>query len=352
MGRIVLDCERMKYEDTGLYHYCLQLGKCLKKHLDPGVDQLTYYYPGRKQRTFDEGAMHILQNPLHKFCMPKLGDFDIWHSTYQNTHYMPSRNRRIKVVLTIHDLNFMYDDKKSDVKKQRYLANVQKNIDRSDAIVCISDFSRNDVMRYCDTANKSVTVIHNGTNALIEATLLPASYRPAKKFLFAIGVMARKKNFHALLPLLENNDLELLIAGRKEDMSYLNYLVDSARQMGVSDKLRLLGPITENEKSWYFQNCYAFASSSTAEGFCMPVTEAMSVGKPLFLSDRTALPEIGGRVAFYFSDFSKNNMQHVFSQGMNSYNHENMQPAIKERAANFCWDRAAQQYIGVYRSLL
>jgi glycosyltransferase involved in cell wall biosynthesis len=206
----------------------------------------------------------------------------------------------------------MYDDRKNQFKKLRCLRHLQKNIDRSDAIVCISEFSKNDVVKHCDTGNKPVHVIHNGTNTLTSATLLPGSYKPTKKFVFSIGVIARKKNFHALLPLLENNDIELIIAGKNEDSDYLNYLVDSARRMGVEENLRILGPITETEKSWYFENCYAFASSSTAEGFCMPVTEAMSVGKPLFLSDRTALPEIGGRVAFYFSDFSKKNMQLVF----------------------------------------
>jgi glycosyltransferase involved in cell wall biosynthesis len=113
----------------------------------------------------------------------------------------------------------------------------------------------------------------------------------------------------------------------------------------------VLGLISETEKSWYFENCYAFASPSLAEGFCMPVTEAMSVGKPLFLSDHTALPEIGGKVAFYFSDFNSDSMQHVFLKGMHQYQTMNMHQVIKERSLSFCWEKAARSYLEIYRSL-
>jgi glycosyltransferase involved in cell wall biosynthesis len=162
-----------------------------------------------------------------------------------------------------------------------------------------------------------------------------------------------KKNFHSLLPLLQqDDDMELLIAGRDDDTEYLSYLIDTARDLGVENKLRILGSISENEKAWYFENCYAFTSPSVAEGFCMPVAEAMSVGKPLFLSNKTALPEIGGNVAFYFSDFKPSQMKQTFMDGMSIYKETNMRDAIKRRGADFCWEKSAREYLDVYRSLL
>lgn len=351
MKNIVFDCERMKYSDTGIYHYCLNLGRQLQQISDPRSEQLTIYMPGKVQPLFKNNSRPIIQNSLHKFFMPRTGSFHIWHATYQNTDYLPVRNRRIKVVLTIHDLNFIYDEKKSAAKKQKYLRHLQNNIDRCDAIVCISEFCKADVLQYCETGNRQVHVIHNGTNTLIQPTLFPNSYRPSKRFMFSIGVLARKKNFHTLLPLLQNHDMELLIAGRCDDSVYLNYLLDSAKELGVEKNLHVLGTISETEKSWYFKNCYAFASPSLAEGFCMPVTEAMSAGKPMFLSNQTALPEIGGKVAFYFSDFDGDNMKNIFLNGMHQYKLQNMQHAIIERGSSFCWDKAAARYLDVYRSL-
>lgn len=351
MHRIIFDCERMKYPDTGLYHYCRNLGSYLEKNIDVSREQLFFYTPPGEQDWSAAAANHLTQSPLHKFVLPSLRSFDIWHATYQNTHYMPMHDKKIKVVLSVHDLNFLYDEKKGEAKKKKYLLYLQKLINRSDAIVCISDFSKKDVLQHCDTGNKPLYVIHNGKNLLSKPELSSKSYKPRKPFLFSIGVINRKKNFHVLLPLLQNNSLELLIAGKYDDEGYLSYMQHRSRELGVTDSVRLLGTISENEKSWYFNNCRAFAFPSISEGFGLPVVEAMSCGKPLFLSSRTALPEIGGDVSFYFNDFHPDHIRQVFYNGMEKYNANGLRERIKERGSHFCWHKSARDYLEVYRSL-
>ena len=341
----------MKYPDTGLYHYCLNLGKYLEKNISLGSEEISFYTPPGQQDWSYYRDNHRTQHPLHKFILPPLGNFDIWHATYQNTHYMPMRNRRIKVVLSIHDLNFLYDDRKSERKKMRYLRYLQSLIDRADALVCISEYSRNDVLAHCRVEGKPVYVIHNGSNMLERPALGSGSYKPRKPFLFSIGVLNRKKNFHVLLPLLRRNTMELLIAGKFDDRHYVDYLREQSRELGVEENLRLLGSITETEKSWYYNHCRAFAFPSISEGFGLPVVEAMSCGKPLFLSSRTSLPEIGGEVSFYFKDFAPDHIEEVFDRGMNIYRKHQLADRIRERGAHFCWHKAAREYLKVYRSL-
>lgn len=352
MYKFIFDCERMKYPDTGLYHYCLNLGKYLEKNINLGKEQLSFYSPRGEQQWSYTSGNHLTQSPLHKFRMRSLAGFDIWHATYQNSHYMPFRNRKIKVVLSIHDLNFLYDEKKSAAKKEKYLAYLQKLINRADALVCISSFAKNDVLQHCKVGTKPLFVIHNGTNHLSSPALGAHSYKPKKPFLFSIGVINRKKNFHVLLPLLQNNCLELLIAGKYDDEPYRNFMEQRSRELGVTDHVRLLGPVNEQEKSWYFNNCRAFAFPSISEGFGLPVVEAMSCGKPLFLSDRTALPEIGGDVSFYFNDFNPEHVRQVFDNGLRHYDRNGLREKIMERGNSFCWHKAAREYLEVYRSLL
>ncbi|MBO9683692.1 MAG: glycosyltransferase family 4 protein [Flavisolibacter sp.] len=352
MKRIVFDCERMKYANTGIYSYCFQLGMRLQQQANPRNEEVIFFTPPSIKGIFGKHSGYILQNSLQKFWLPSLRKYDIWHSTYQNSHYLPLLDHKIKVVLTIHDLNFLYDQKKSQAKKAKYLRYVQKNIRRSSAIVTISEFAKSDILRNCDVGNRAVVAIHNGTNSLEAPVLLGNSYRPRARFLFSIGVVNRKKNFHVLLPLLQqNSDIELLIAGPADDPDYLHFMKDRARILGVEEKLRVLGPISEAEKSWYYSHCYAFAFPSLSEGFGLPVAEAMSVGKPVFLSDRTALPEIGRDVAFYFHDFNEQRMQHVFTRGMEDYTRDKMEDRIRQRSTDFCWRRAASQYLELYRSL-
>ena len=292
-----------------------------------------------------------MQHSLQKFYMPDVRDFTVWHSTFHSTNYIPKRNRRIKVVLTIHDLNFLYEQK-TERKRLKLLRHLQSNVDRADSIVCISEFCKKDVLAHCRTGNKPIHVIYNGTNSLKQPGLSSESYKPERPFLFSLGVICRKKNFHVLLPLLEQNQhMELLIAGRKDDPDYLHFINKSAKQLHIEDNLRVLGTISEAEKAWYYTNCYAFAHPSIAEGFGLPVAEAMSVGKPVFLSDRTALPEIGRNVAFYFRDFNARHMQKVFINGMRQYQQQKMENTIRQHGGTFCWEKASKQYIDVYRSL-
>lgn len=352
MNRIIFDCERMKYENTGLYHYCLNLGNHLVKFMHHNLEELLYYSPVNTSYLFGKTQKHIIQTELHKFRMPSLNHFSIWHATYQDSYYLPFRNKKIKVVLSVHDLNFMYDTSKSEFKKQRNLRRLQMLVNRADVIICISEYARNDLNFYCDVQNKPIHVIHNGTNTLTEPELLKQSYKPRRPFIFTLGTVMPKKNFHSLLPLVQDQEqLELLIAGRIDDVGYYQSILDAAEKMGISKKVKLVGPVSENEKSWYFNNCYAFALPSTAEGFGLPVTEAMSVGKPLFLSDKTALPEIGGDVAFYFENFSAAHMKETFVTGMKQYKLFNMQQEIINKGKAYCWDIAAQEYWKIYRSL-
>jgi glycosyltransferase involved in cell wall biosynthesis len=351
MRQIIFDCERMKYPDTGLYHYCLNLGLNLQSAIDDYTEKLVFYVPHAFKQQFGQDYDTISQHSFHKFKLPSLAPYSIWHATYQNTDYLPFLNKKIKVVLSIHDLNFLYDEKKSAVKKQKYLCHLQKLINRADALICVSDFSKRDVLQHCNIGNKSLHVIHNGTNILNQPLLSINSYKPKKPFLFSIGVVNRKKNFHVLLPLLQNNSMELVIAGKHDDESYISYIRDRSEELGVGANVRLLGRVTENEKAWYFNNCSAFALPSISEGFGLPLTEAMSYGKPLFLSDKTALPEIGGDVSFYFKNFQPEHIQNVFYQGMKKYNANGLRERIKARGADFCWQKAAKEYVKVYRSL-
>jgi glycosyltransferase involved in cell wall biosynthesis len=351
MKKIIFDCERMKYPDTGLYHYDLNLSEQLNFNKDPDKEEIFLYTPPSAVHALDPNQSILIQHPLHKFRMPSLQDFDIWHGTYQSTKYLPMQNRNIKVVLTIHDLNFLYDDKKAEWKKQRNLRYVQRLIDRSDALVFVSAFTQNDVQQRCQLGKLPQFLIYNGSQLSNSPSLTRQSYRPRRPFLFSIGVINRKKNFHVLLPLVKNKKYELLIAGKNDDHDYHSYILETAKKYGVSDSVNLLGSITEREKAWYFKHCSAFALPSLSEGFGLPVVEAMQMGKPLFLSNRTSLPEIGGDVSFYFDNFSPDHMQEVFNLGLDRYDKESLESKIIERATKFSWKKAAQQYLEVYRSL-
>lgn len=351
MNRVIVDCERMKYEHTGLYHYCLQLGLALERNKIHTSEELHYYMRPSNIGVLGANANYMEQHSLQKFWLPSLGKYAVWHATYQATNYFPL-HRKIKIVLTIHDINFMHDDSKVQFKRERELKKLQRKIDRADHIVAISQFTLDDVKKHLDLKNKIVSVIYNGCN--IEEIDSPA--RPAnitgRKFLYTIGTITDKKNFHVLPALLEHNDFDLIISGITQSESYKQKILEEANRHGVSERVTFTGAVSENDKQWYLKNCEAFLFPSLAEGFGLPVIEAMYFGKPCLLSSLTALPEVGGDAAYYFKSFDPGNMQSVLAESLAHYNgNGHMKEKIKDRANLFNWDKTAGQYLEIYRSL-
>ncbi|GDY00897.1 hypothetical protein LBMAG49_02260 [Planctomycetota bacterium] len=79
----------------------------------------------------------------------------------------------------------------------------------------------------------------------------------------------------------------------------------------------------------------------------------MSLGKPVFISNRTSLPEIGGREAYYFTDFDSETLISTFAAGMKDYKNDRDKPArIKAWASQFTWEKAAAQYLEFYQEML
>lgn len=353
MSSIILDCDLMRFPNSGLYHYCLNLGLYVNKLLDQqGRERMKFYVPPAERDSFDKRSDTIVEQRYHRFYKPFLWDCTIWHAPFQTGRIIPYYNRNIKVVLTIHDLNFLHEGKPPG-EQRKNLSKTQWLIDRSDAVVCISDFVRQDVLKNCDVGNTPIHVIHNGTHRVGVPQLDPGGYQPQRPFLFGIGYVNRKKNFHTLLSLLEyNEDVELVVAGRLDEPDYVEMMIEDAKKRGIGDRLKVLGPVSENDKAWYLKHCTAYLHPSLAEGFGATVVEAMGFGKPLFLSHLTSLPEIGGDVAFFFKSFEPEHMRQVFRAGMMEYSKNGLAQRIVERGKVFDWHQKAVEYLNLYNSLL
>ncbi len=354
MKKIILDCDLMRHRNSGLYYYCLNLGHYVQQMLQDDVSaSISFYIPPAEKGSFGNHGQYIAEaKDWRNFFKPFLRHCDVWHSPFQSGRIVPDKKKypHIKVLLTIHDLNQLHEGKPV-AEQQKSLAHTQSLINRADAIVCISEFCKQDVLLHCDISNKPLYVIQNGIHRVEEPLLLSSSIKPTRPFLFGMGYVNRKKNYHVLLPLLKDESLEMVIAGKLDEPDYVSMIKQQATDMGVVNRLHLPGPVTDGEKSWYLQNCLAFVHPSLAEGFGAPVVEAMKFGKPLFISSLTSLPEIGGEVAFYFHNFEPCYMQEVFTTGMQRYHKENMSAAIKNRALQFDWRQKAKEYLAVYKKM-
>jgi len=349
MSNILVDLHRTGGNTyNGLYHFCYQLGKHLALETPPDM-HLHFYVPRAQRLVFGKDVDYVTQYGLHKYFHQLTSRFDLWHIATTLSWYRPFGTKS-KNIYTIHDLNFLNEEEYTQPIKKRYLTLIQQRIDRADYLTFISEFAHQQTQEFLRPGDKPYSIIYNGCNVPEEGSDVPA-YKPDKPFLFSIGQFHSRKNFHVLPALLTGNDYELVIAGMN-DFPYTEKVIQEARNLQVADRLKLIGPVSDREKSWYYKNCLAFIFPSIGEGFGLPVLEAMYFGKPVFLSRFTSLPEVGGDAAYYFDDFNPHCMQKVFENGMHHYECAHPQAKILERAKKFSWEKAANEYLNVYRRVL
>jgi len=334
---------------NGLYNYCFQLGKSLLKF--PRTFDLYYYQPANTFGLFGDTVKYVVQRSIDKYYRFGTGKYDLWHATSHISWYRPF-NRRTKYLFSIHDLNFLLEHPDRIASNKRKLKLIQGRVDRACHITFVSRFAHAQAMQYLNIEGKPFSIINPGCSLITSPVdaAVPA-YVPSKPFLFSIGLIQPRKNFHVLIPLLEGNDFELIIAGL-DNFEYKNVILEEARKYQVEQRVKLTGPVTENEKVWYYQNCTAFLFPSYAEGFGLPLVEAMYYGKPVFSSKETSLPEVGGDAAYYFDSFDPAVMKQNFAAGMQHYQENLPVDKIKRRASQFTYDNTAKAFLELYEKLV
>ncbi|MGV8877878.1 MAG: glycosyltransferase family 4 protein [Sphingobacteriaceae bacterium] len=345
---LLVTFDAMKFPHTGLYHFGDSLGRALIQ-----VNrqfEMSFYMSKNQSGFFGDEVTYVNLNKLHKLFFPLNDQFDIVHFTDQYCRLKPQKVHG-KKILTIHDLNQIHEPKYNQRTIQRYLEKLELTISACDKIVAISNFVAGNIIEYFPSVSDKVSVIQNGAKKLNVKQGIEPTFIPDKPFLFTIGIVSEKKNFHVLPPLLQNTDALLVISGINNS-EYQNKILEEADKYGVRDRVIITGPISETDKAWYYKNCLAFVFPSIAEGFGLPVIEAMHFGKPVFLSRYTSLPEIGGDVAFYFDDFNPDSMIETFKRGMCEYEEKQMKHSIMKHAEIFSWEKTAEQYMNLYLSLL
>ena len=77
-----------------------------------------------------------------------------------------------------------------------------------------------------------------------------------------------------------------------------------AKALGVDHQLKLIGWVSEPDLEGLYQLAECVVLPSLAEGFGLPVLEAMNRGVPVACSDIGALPEVANGAAMLFDPHS------------------------------------------------
>lgn len=326
--------------NSGLGQFCFHLYQNLLRQLS--ADDLIAITKKNTRHLFQKYKKFNTINTLFPFTSS-----GIFHLTHQESPLMFTNG---KGVLTIHDLNFLHKNH-YEFKEQFKLKKIQDKINACKAVVFISEYTKSECERCLNFKNKITKVIYNGNP--IENFPLPNNSKTGEKhypFIFSIGIIQPKKNFEVLIKAMPYvaSELKLIIAGDAKG-AYFDYLKSLVIEYKLGERVIFIGKISEEQKIKLYDTCSLFAFPSIAEGFGLPLVEAMSRGCNIICSRLCSLPEIGKNLIEYFDDLEPKTIAEQINKQYHSPKHNAAE--LIEYSKKFSWKNAAQQYIELYKEI-
>jgi glycosyltransferase involved in cell wall biosynthesis len=233
-------------------------------------------------------------------------------------------------------------------------------------IITVSEFSKRDILSLIPVVDpKYVTVTYEGCDPIFYENASDSS--PSfvvfektdsfKPFIFCLGADDPRKNtltiVIAYLKLLREKNIseKLVIAGYKNWENSLAY--KEVIKAGATDKVKFLSFVPLPELLSLYHHATLFAYPSLYEGFGIPILEAFNTGCPVVASGTTSIPEVGGDAALYIDPESVDELATAMFRLISDTDlRESMSSLGRARAAQFGWDRVANQTIDVYQHCL
>lgn len=168
-----------------------------------------------------------------------------------------------------------------------------------------------------------------------------------ERYLLCIGTAQLRKNLSTLVAawrrsLAREQGVKLVIAGGDARRAIFN-TTSNGESILKDTTVRLLGFFPDEKLPLLYQGAEAFALPSLAEGFGLPVLEAMACGTPVICSNTTALPEIAGGAALLVPPLEIEAWVEALDTVLADIKlRERMGAAGRKRAKDFSWLRTAE----------
>lgn len=179
---------------------------------------------------------------------------------------------------------------------------------RAAVLLTVSHFSRAELARIYGIDPLKVGVTFNAVDKARfypgddgAATVRALGLEPGR-YLLTVGRLEPRKNHLTLLEAyaqLQSAAPPLVIVGQR-DFGYAP-LFAAIHRHGLEARVRLIENASDADLPALMRNAQLFVYPAFAEGFGMPVLEALASGVPVITSNTTSLPEVAGSAAILVS---------------------------------------------------
>jgi glycosyltransferase involved in cell wall biosynthesis len=251
--------------------------------------------------------------------------------------------------VTVHDA--IYDEVPGRIGERFVRAGTSFLMGRSarsaDEVLTVSAAAAASIQRHLSVAGDRITVVHNGSStprpvpdpwSLLERWSIPRG-RP---LVLSTGNRMPHKNFDGLLRGIahiprDQRPLTIIAGSRLPDP-----LADTVHTLGLADDVLLPGWVTDDELEALFQVADLYVCPSLAEGFGLPVVDALRRGVAVVANDIPVLREVGGDHVAYVDARSPDLLAAAVARALDSPPASAARRRAVAHAETFTWDAAAE----------
>jgi glycosyltransferase involved in cell wall biosynthesis len=164
-------------------------------------------------------------------------------------------------------------------------------------------------------------------------------YELPAEFVLFVGTIEPRKNLAALASAVSAIDMPLVAAG-----------ASGGGDVGTgTGDVQFLGFLDVDDLSAVYSCASVFAYPSLAEGFGLPVAEAMAYGTPVVTSAGTSTEEVAGGAAVLVDPTDVESISDGLRTALGDAH--SLRSAGLARSAELTWDRTVDATVGAYREI-
>lgn len=264
---------------------------------------------------------------------------------FHSSHYRISNYPNAINITTVHD--FTYERYRKGLAKQVHIWQKYQAINKSDAIICISENTKKDLLYYLPHIDeKKIHIIYNGVSD--KYRVIKDKEEEYSDYLVFVGAREGYKNFNFIVESLKNTNERLLICGSQlseQEIYFLNKNLSPERYENIifpsSEKLNV---ILNSSKALVYPSLY--------EGFGIPIIEAQKAGCPVIAMNSSSIPEIIGNKSTLLNSNNSSELLEKLRLLSNYSIREEIIAEGLENSKRFSWSKMAKSYFDLYNSFI
>lgn len=295
-------------------------------------------------RSLSPGEAYFFAPSIRSYL--KKGGFDVVHA--HNYHAFPALFAalacdREKFVFTPH-YHGVGSTPLRNLLNRPYRKIGSRIFEVADRIICVSQYERRLVARDFGFEEK-IEVIPNGIN--LDDIKRAEPFEVEGMLILYIGRLDRYKNVDRVVEAMEHlpEDFRFFIGGTG---IYQNDLKRMAERLNLTDRVKLLGFVSEEDKYRWMKSCDLFVNLSSVEAFGMTVLEALAAGAPAVVNAAGGLGEFserfGGVSAVRPEDISSEELAHSMRISVGR--------VVEGDLESYDWRRIVENIEDTYNNLL